>query len=74
MVNKIIRPMRKKCNCGDKVISHHFLCNKCWGKKCKKEEIIKRKKLLKNKNSQVIFVDGKPISRLLLIKKKEAGK
>lgn len=32
-MEKKIRPARKTCSCGNKVTNHHWLCNKCWGKK-----------------------------------------
>ena len=33
---KKITPLIKKCKkCGARVKNHHFLCDKCWGKKAK---------------------------------------
>ncbi|HUU87340.1 MAG TPA: hypothetical protein VMX17_06270 [Candidatus Glassbacteria bacterium] len=42
---KII-PIKKKCKCGKEVKNHHFLCDKCWGKKAKAKYHKERKNLL----------------------------
>ena len=44
MKKKII-PIRNKCECGCKVTSHHFLCDKCWGERAKQ----KHKELVKSR-------------------------
>lgn len=42
---KKIIPLTKKCiKCGARVKNHHFLCDKCWGKK-EKAKYIKKMKL-----------------------------
>jgi len=45
------KPMRERCDCGNAVKNHHWLCDKCWGKKSKKEYMNERKginKILRN--------------------------
>ena len=44
---KPIIPMRKRCECGKPVKNHHWLCDKCWGKKAKREYFKKTKRLCK---------------------------
>jgi hypothetical protein len=34
---KIIIPLKDKCDCGKKVTSHHFLCDKCYSIKQKRK-------------------------------------
>lgn len=46
-MKKPIRPIKSKCPCGAKVLNHHFLCDKCWGKKEKARYYRERKKLLR---------------------------
>lgn len=36
MKNRYDKPARNRCDCGSKVKNHHWLCDKCWGKKHKK--------------------------------------
>jgi protease II len=31
----IIKPLRKKGDCGKSVKNHHWLCDKCWGRRAK---------------------------------------
>ena len=45
MKKKRIIPRREKCDCGKQVKNHHWLCDKCWGKKNRLKEIKKKKKL-----------------------------
>lgn len=40
----IIEPLKFRCNCGNKVTDHHFLCNKCYSKKMKRQNKFKSKK------------------------------
>jgi len=45
---KRIIPEREKCDCGKKVLNHHWLCDECWSKKYgnkfrKKEDKRRRK-------------------------------
>ncbi len=30
---KIIKPLRLRCNCGKRVLNHHWLCDGCYSKK-----------------------------------------
>ena len=48
-MNQIIEPQRKRCDCGSQVTSHHWKCNKCWGKKAKEKHWKKIKKINKKK-------------------------
>jgi len=41
MKEKII-PRRNKCDYGIKVENHHWLCDKCWGKKEKERDYEER--------------------------------
>lgn len=47
MKYKLIIPRRNRCDCGKVVKNHHWLCDKCWGKKAKREYNKKLKKLCK---------------------------
>ena len=41
---KLIIPLKNKCNCGNEVLNHHFLCDTCYSKKMKSQyESIKGK-------------------------------
>lgn len=40
-------PQRKRCDCGSKITDHHWLCNKCWGKKAQRKYREKMSKLLR---------------------------
>jgi len=54
---KVIIPIRKKCfNCGKKVTSHHFLCNKCHAKKQKADYWTSLKKKTKHNKCHKIGV------------------
>lgn len=42
---KRIIPERKRCDCGKRVLNHHWLCDDCWSKNCKnknREERLKK--------------------------------
>lgn len=54
MKEKII-PKREKCPCGKKVTSHHWLCDKCYGKKARIEDRIKKEQFTK-KNTKSSYV------------------
>lgn len=43
---KKISPLRNKCDCGNKVTDHHWLCNNCWGKMEKERRKYKARKIL----------------------------
>jgi hypothetical protein len=48
--NKKIIPCRERCECGKKVLNHHWLCDGCYGKKHKllhKKNKKKKAKILK---------------------------
>lgn len=53
-----LKPIKKKCNCGRKVLNHHYLCDKCYSERDKinlkiksinslMKDLEKRRKLLK---------------------------
>lgn len=47
---EVITPLKKRCvNCGKRVTNHHFLCDKCWGRKAKRKYWIERRRLCKKK-------------------------
>ncbi len=50
-----IIPKNKKCECGKKIIHHHYKCDDCW-KRDKKTAELKRKAMRKNK---LMFEDKK---------------
>ncbi len=62
-----IIPLVERCSCGNSVDNHHFLCDKCWGKRAKKLSELKKqeeekekeeremRRLLKEKNKKYTF-------------------
>lgn len=43
MKEKII-PQRKTCECGNEVLNHHWLCDKCWGIRAKDKRVKEKKR------------------------------
>jgi hypothetical protein len=33
MSKKLIEPIYRRCKCGNRIIHHHILCDKCWKRK-----------------------------------------
>ena len=63
MKRKII-PLRKNCDCGNEVKNHHFLCDKCWGKRKKKDfEEDKNKRLNEEREIRKREREGRKIRR-----------
>lgn len=60
MSEEIIRPMRKKCDCGEKVINHHWVCDDCWGKREKERYKRGLEKTSKEKKYMVNFITKYP--------------
>jgi len=44
MKNRYYTPLKEKCKCGNPILNHHLLCDKCWGERAKKKY---NKKVLK---------------------------
>ena len=42
----VIKPVRRYCDCGKKVKNHHFYCDKCYSKRQKRKNRLKKKKRL----------------------------
>ena len=50
----IIKTLRRRCECGNKVTDHHWLCNKCWSQKAKIKFWNYKRETCKN-NGEVIL-------------------
>jgi hypothetical protein len=60
---KTIIPIKDKCvECGEKVKNHHFLCDKCWGKKERKKYWKQKVKIQRN-NHKVFYVNKMEIKK-----------
>lgn len=53
---KKISPLRNKCDCGNKVTDHHWLCNTCWS--------LKEKLRLRSRSRELIMSEQKVLSKL----------
>jgi hypothetical protein len=55
--DKVIKPLRNRCSCGNKVKNHHFLCDSCYSKKDRIRNKKRSKKILDD------FIKSKKIKR-----------
>lgn len=63
---EIIKPMRKKCECGNKVLNHHWLCDLCWGRKAKeKQRILTNIPKIQKYMVRMIIKDSKDLDKVL---------
>jgi hypothetical protein len=60
---KVIIPMRNRCDCGKKVLNHHWLCDHCWGKKARAKNRKKQSKQKKYVHGQGVLVHSLSIGK-----------